>query len=346
VSAFRHPDHDFADLRRRVAQLPDSELIELYGDIRVLLGEVAMEDKTDLDIARRRRALECLRRAHDHLGRGYEQPLPARDYDRVRDTLDLPLSASAIKKAYGRWKNAQKALGGGHVPLNATQREVVRQASRHPKPAPGSPDAVERYLGFVRLFLDSNPSSPTRDRYLEWRRDYNQTRDPDDPPACNAANLSQVLGARRWIDIVSSARAGELVSHSADAPGPILTKFQAARLAGATSGWVVQSKDFPAPIARMGRCPVYLRSDVLAYRRGAPFPKRKPFANQSLIVDAAEIANLLGERPRTVRSRVTSHAWHLIPKPALTAPAAGTAWLRRDVERWLEERGASPRAEG
>jgi hypothetical protein len=98
---------------------------------------------------------------------------------------------------------------------------------------------------------------------------------------------------------------------------------------------MVMRKDFPSPIARAGRCPLFDRDEVIAFRDGQDFSKDEPYWDQERIVDSAEIQRIFDLTTRQIQTRIEATGWHLIPKPLLRVTGVGTIWLRADVEEWL-----------
>jgi len=72
----------------------------------------------------------------------------------------------------------------------------------------------------------------------------------------------------------------------------------------------------------------WLKDDVRAFFENSPFPKREEFELQNDYLSLADLAALMGKKPRMI-SQTTR-----LPKPAGLV-SRNRYWVRSEAERWL-----------
>ncbi len=95
--------------------------------------------------------------------------------------------------------------------------------------------------------------------------------------------------------------------------------------------YLANRSGFPVPVLVVGANRMWIRSDVVAFKEGRPFPAREENELRERYYVASEVAALLGIAEKTLRAATTR-------KPPMTAKVARRAlWLKKDVECWLAE---------
>jgi len=85
--------------------------------------------------------------------------------------------------------------------------------------------------------------------------------------------------------------------------------------------------------ASLGGARAFYKQDLLAYRDGKALPDRAEGEAQHLILDATQIANMLGLEPSSLPSYRQAGCFHLIPEHS--GQVGGRYyWLRGEVRDW------------
>ncbi len=92
-----------------------------------------------------------------------------------------------------------------------------------------------------------------------------------------------------------------------------------------------------------GRCNLWLRDDVLAYRDEKSVEDRPPYWMQSDLLFTKDVAKRMGVSAARIARLVRNQEWlrGRIPEPCVVGIRVVTVWWRHDVERFLEELGAA-----
>lgn len=288
----------------------------------------------------RREALGAMERVAERLGLGAGVAPTVTQYREACSGAASEWSSARIIRAWGRYRLAEQAFRGERIPATAAQRSLQRYSS-------GKAHHYEPPLVGVRQWLGTNPASDTGTDYDDYVREHNSDLVRG---KIEGLALIQKGAVRRslglpWPDILAVARC------EADA-APLQTRYEKERLeadtgplgliSATTVGLVLgmarqdiarRRDDFPKPVVKVGRLHGWLLADVMAYREGEPFPRRKPGAMQHRVIDVAGLGELLGMASQGVRSAVRSGRPTVLPPDGRLGDAF--YWLRKGVEAWL-----------
>jgi len=183
---------------RRVLQLSDRELLELYRRLRdyLALGP-GDRDAVDPEIEARAASLEAMQRAAEHERLPPGQAPTVQQYQAAHRALALPLSHQQVIRRWGYWRTAVMAFEGQRTVRTTEQRSLLRatagRARRH-----------EDYIAGVRRWLDSQPAVLTDGDYDGFVTTYNQRRPDGATPLVKAHTLRRTF-AIGWNDILAVA---------------------------------------------------------------------------------------------------------------------------------------------
>jgi predicted DNA-binding transcriptional regulator AlpA len=286
-----------------------------------------------------------MRAAATHLGLPAGQAPMVEEFKRAARETDLPMTFGVAHAAFEkRWGDAQRFFRGEHVPETAAQRRTRREAK-----AMRSPESEHPLTGLRRfLAQEPPPASTTRDDYERWAREMNANLPRGwGRIAQNSNNLCRVLGTS-WEGALRVARGETRLEHEQQeslaaklaATGPLVGTDLAARMLGVNRNDLVKLPDHPQPVAVLGSKPLWLRSEIEAYKAGKRVFRHERGSQQGDWVDTSGLAERLGVAQRSVARWVENSRWHKVPRPAgMTADRR--YWRRREVDQWLRERAES-----
>jgi predicted DNA-binding transcriptional regulator AlpA len=318
-----------------LADLPRAEQLALFARLRAYLGEgVGAENDLDRLLERQTLALTCLGRVYRHLSRPRAERLMVREYEALVAELELPMSRSAVVRAWASWDNAVDAFRGEPIRLTPRQRESRRQASRTVV------DQAELLLP-LKCFLESNPSRVDSPAYNAFAKEWNRRRLPREPHAYASTRLQN--GGWGFAQLVAQAR-GEPPAEPPDDRYPeLVSSGLATRLARLPTRTSVRSKPFPHPVAVVATRRLWLRDEVIAFRDRQPWPKHEPLWMQDELLGPEELARATGLSRAMVSNRMKDRTWEFgqLPVPWITdlPQSLPFIWRRSDVDAWLRRRG-------
>jgi predicted DNA-binding transcriptional regulator AlpA len=314
---------------RRFSDLTPRAQLEVFALIRNYLdGEVA-EIGVDRAIAKRRDALEVLRRVAADLELPKGEAPTTTQFREASKRLGLGWSVAKVGRAWGKWRFACEAYTGHHLRRTAVQQAVLNANT-------GKKRAQEDYVTSLRLWLDTSPVAETITAYDKWAQEFNEVLPHNQPPACLWSPIHHNLRVG-FHDALRVARNEVALSDCVKSKGdhtkehgPLVSKqwmqgeygLSAHRAAN-----LPRSPQFPKPIVMLSRRRAWLKDDVRAYFENRPFPKRKEFELQDEYLSLAELAALMGKKPRMI-SQTTR-----LPEPAGLV-SLNRYWLRSEVEQW------------
>jgi predicted DNA-binding transcriptional regulator AlpA len=318
-----------------LVDLPRAEQLAFFTRLRAYLGDgVGAENDQDRLLERQALALTCLGRIYRHLGRPLTERLMVREYEALVAELELPMSRSAVVRAWGSWDNAVDAISGEPLRLTPRQRETRREASLIVI------DQGELILPLKR-FLESNPVRVDIPAYNAFAKEWNRRKAPQEPYAYASTRLQNTGSG--FAQLVAQAR-GEPQAEPLDDEYPELVSCgMATRIARLPSRASVRSKGFPHPVAVVATRRLWLRDEVVAFRDREPWPKHEPLWMQDEILGPEELARATGLSRAMVSNRMKDRRWELgqLPVPWVTnlPQSLPFIWRRSDVDAWLRRRG-------
>jgi hypothetical protein len=151
---------------RRFADLTSRAQVEAFALMGGYLEGDVQETATDVDMARRKAALEAIERVAEELGRPEGQAPTTTQFKEVSKRLGLGWSVSKVGRTWsGKWCFACEAYVGHRLRRSARQQGLLD--------AQGKRRVYEDYATSLRLWLDTNPVVETTVAYDRWAREFN-----------------------------------------------------------------------------------------------------------------------------------------------------------------------------
>lgn len=330
-------------LQRFFALAPKDQLAS-YRVIRDYLAARIRETRRDRLVEERAAALDAFAAVVEHLGLEPGRAPTAREFDTAARELGLDWNRGRVQRLWGRWRFASEAFRGERTPESADRRAQRRAAI-------GRSRGREAGLVALRLWLRDQPSRETVRDYETWAAQYNGLLPDGEVPLPTAATIRRWIPVT-WRDAVKMAR-GELSADKARPPqkavrgrrcrGPykLIPPGDVEALLGLGRGRaraVISGPSFPRPVIVLDRLRLWVKSDVVAYKNGRPFPKRKTNEFRSLYLTTAEVIKLTG----LSRSGVDTGA-KKVPAPAVQMSGTNL-WLRSELDEWLKRQTTNGRS--
>ncbi len=264
---------------QRIYELSTREQYEVYAALRdYLASSPDRGDPVETAIDRRAAALAAMQRVVEHLGLPNGTAPTTTQFAAASKELGLGWGTTAVAEAWGRFRNAQRAIRGEPVPESPQQRATRRRRS-------GRRRNHEAYLAGVARWLRTEPASTTQRDYDTWARAFNRDH-PDDLPLVRGGSIVSTLGLP-WdtlkacavgdVDYKEAARQHSHERISRDS-GPL--NVVSSGTTGLILGWGSQQvakyarrDDFPTPVLAFTNGVIaFVRDDIEAYSRGEPSP--------------------------------------------------------------------------
>jgi hypothetical protein len=327
-----------AALLQNFAGLTDEEQLLAYEAITEYLGAGETRLVVDPEIEERAEALRVMRAVVEHLGRDDASKLLVREFNEAPEKVREEWKSGRVIRAWGTWVLARQALSG------ARKTETARQRSL--RSVYGSTKlSTDDYLAGVRAWLATDPPKVTQLAYMDWRKEWNNTRPEGALPYPVPASIRQGLNLT-WRTTVEVAR-GEITVEDArkdefrhtrsinTGEHHFVTRMDIAQIADKNPGVtdvMTHAHDFPTPVLVKGKRRLWLLEDVEAYLAGSAVPEREVNELGHLYMNSQEVAELLGrDRTSINRSRLSD-----IPEPVFRSHA-DRLWRRRDAEAFKKE---------
>lgn len=328
----RHEQQELESVLHRFADLTARTQLEAFSLMRQYLGGDVAEIAVDREIAKRKAALEAMQQVAANLRLPAGQAPTTTQFREAAKRLSLPWSVSKVGRAWGRWRFACEAFTGHHLRRTARQQGVLDAHT-------GKRRVYEDYVTALRLWLETKPQAEVITSYEAWAREFNEVLPHDQKPVPGWTAIAHNLRIG-FHDALRVARGetslAELPKRRGDHTkeyGPLVSRQWIAGEYGLSphhAAHVPRRPDFPKPVVMLSGTRAWLKEDVQAYFANKPFPKREEFELQETYLSRAELAALMGKRPRMM-SQTT-----LTPEPAGLV-SRKRYWRRGDVEDWLEE---------
>lgn len=325
-----HEQQELEAVLQRFADLSSRAQVEAFSLMREYLGGGVKETAIDQEIARRKAALEALRQVAADLRLPDGQAPTTTQFRETAKRLGLGWSVSKVGRAWGKWRFACEAYAGHRLRRTARQQGVLDAHT-------GKRRVYEDYVTCLRLWLDTRPPAETIAAYDRWAQEFNEVLPRNQKPVLGWAAIYYALRVG-FHDALRVGR-GEVAlvevpkrrgDHTKD-EGPLASRQWIAGEFGLSphqAANVPRSPKFPKPVVMLSGRRLWLKDDVRTYFSNKPFPERQGFDLRDDYLGLAELAALMGKRPRMI-SQTTR-----LPK------AAGIAgktryWRRDEVEQWL-----------
>lgn len=339
----RHEQQEIETVFRRFADLSARAQVEAFGRIRAYLDGGIEETKTEIEMARRKGALEALQRVAEELGLPDGQAPTTTQFREGARQLGLDWSVSKVGRAWGgKWRFACEAYVGHRLRRSSSQQAMLD--------AEGKRRAFEGYLTCVRLWLETSPALETVVAYDRWAVAFNEALPRNQLPVVRWTTINNHLRvslhdairvARGEVELAAcqTTRNGHAKEY-----GPLASKQWIAGEYGLTphqAANVPRRPEFPKPVVMLSGTRCWWKDDVRAYFEGRHVQKRvEEFELQAEYLSLAEVAALMGKRPRMI-SQTTR-----MPESAGLV-GKKRYWERAEVERWVAanaERSRTTRA--
>jgi predicted DNA-binding transcriptional regulator AlpA len=327
-----HEQQELEAALQRFADLSSRAQVEAFSLMREYLDGGIKETRLDHQIARRKDALDALRQVSADLGLPKGQAPTTTQFRETAKRLGLDWSVSKVGRAWGKWRFACEAYVGHRLRRTARQQGVLDAHT-------GKRRVCEDYITGLRLWLETHPVAETMKAYEKWTREFNEVVPHNQKPVCGWATIGHNLRIG-FHDALRVAR-GEVAlvdvpkrhSDHTQERGPLASTHWIAGEYGLSphhSVNVPRRPDFPKPVVKLSGTHMWLKEDVHAYFANKPFPSRQEFELQDEYLSLAELAALMGKKPRMISQDT------LLPKPAGIA-GNRRYWQRGEVGRWLQE---------
>lgn len=343
----RHRDARQAAVKAVLALPPQEQIETTLALIDLVGGELGGESVGERRLRRRAQGLHDIGRAAEALGLPAGGVPTVHQYDPTARDLGL-LSSQQIIRAFGRWSNATRALRGERMPETPEQR--ARRLG-----TTGKQRSHEDYLTGVRLWLDSSAESDALKSYDMFVDAYNKERDEGELPLVRGNSIRAAFGLS-WTEILSVVRGETELAAAVEA-----RRDRARREAGSiglignqgvalllghvstATPQLVKEPGFPTAVARVGKTPVWLLSDIDAYSAEQVVPTRHEGEMQDELIESPELAEALGIQLNSLHAQIHRGLWGTVPPPGATV-GGRHVWRRVDVDAWFRKRGRAPRA--
>lgn len=292
-------EHETEPIIGQLLGLPWRAQSEVYHALGDSLG--LQEDKPGRrrELTQRAEALDAMRATIEHLGLTPGQQLETREYERARKELGLNISAAAIIRRWGAWREAISVLAGERARTTERQRAHWRAINN-------SARTHEQHLAGIKRWLDSEPEHNTKSAYDNWALD--DENHPEQAPPVTADAITDAL-ALPWKTVLAVVKGKQALPAAQQARlrtlrqegGPLklvgvvyiaLLYKQSERAAHK----LVLDEGFPVPVAytTMNKRRVWYQRDIDAHYAGKRVPKRKLFEAQDKIILSEELRAQLG----------------------------------------------------
>jgi hypothetical protein len=330
-------DGEVAAFMRRFYELSPAGQLAAWLAARAYLGSAAESTEADDELEERHAALGVMRAVCTELSLPEGAAPTARQFDSSTVARDGGWSSARVTGAFGRWRFACDQLLDRTRRRSATQRAAVRASRR------GVQRERDDYLRGIRLWLSTTDAASCALDYDAWRSEYNESRAEGEPPLVSYSRLRQVFHCS-WDDLKKLAL-GELTPEGAGArasrrprvvrhgPHDLIAFGEVRSLLGlglTAARNETRSPRFPAPAythPRGARNRLWLHSDVQAYLRGEPGPRREANHLQELYLDAVAVAHLLKLAVISVSTRSSPR----VPEPTVSLGGL-QLWLRDQIQ--------------
>jgi predicted DNA-binding transcriptional regulator AlpA len=326
-------------LLQRFFALAPREQLAAYRAIRDYLATRIHETKRDRLVETRAAALDALASVASHLKLEPGVAPTPREFDAGARDLGLDWNRSRVARAWGRWRFAKEAFAGGRLRDSADQRARRRATA-------GRARTQEAALVAVRLWLATHPPKETVRDYEAWAEEHNDKLAPGDLPLPNATTIRKRIPIT-WRDIIRVGRDEITVKQGrpprehvrrrhAHGEHHLISVLGVSEILAHGDGYDIRKEiskpSFPRPVVALNRVRLWLRDDVVAYKKGRPFPERKQNELRYLYLTTPEVLQATG----LSRSGLGNGA-HGVPSPAIQAGSINL-WLRSEVDAWLKRR--------
>lgn len=331
-------------LQRFYALLPKDQLA-VYRAARDYLAARIHETKRGRLVEERAAAIDALEAVASHLKLEPGVAPTPRQFDEAAHALDLRCgrgqrwNRSRVGRAWGKWRFAKEVFLGRRLRDSADQRAWRRATA-------GRVRTQEAAVVAIRLWLATNPTKETVRDYETWAAEHDDVLKAGELPLPNATTIRNRIPIT-WADIVRLAR-GEISldegrprrrhvrRRHAHGDHELISAAGVGALLGTQSRALTKQQlsepSFPTPVVVLNRVRLWLREDVVAYKRGGKVPERKQNELRHLYLTTAEVMKATG----LSRSGLEQRA-HGVPAPAIKAGSINL-WLRTEVDEWLEGR--------
>lgn len=335
-----------AALLRRLTELSEQDQLLAYEAIRDYLAGANPSIGGDAQLDGRLEALRVMRAVVEHYRLEDPRKLGVKQFDEAPEEIREGWRSGQIIRVFAKWGFARDALAG------ARPRETTRQRALRSRTG-ASRLQTDDYLASVRDWLATKPPKTRPQDYDGWVSEqrvlaFDGKSEPLVRP--RSAAIKSGLGVFSWEAVVRMAR-DELSLKEAKEIGPTKRRRPPSRMehdlvsvadASAITGRsihtikaVSRGNDFPTAVLLISGARYYFRSDIEAYFKSKPFPRREHNELRGTYISRHDAATMAG---------LTSQSFHKTSdRPPPVAQIGGrNIWLRSEVEAWVEERERRP----
>lgn len=331
-------------LQRFYALLPKDQLV-VYRAARDYLASRVHETKRDRLVEERAAAIDALETVAAHLKLELGVAPTPRQFDDAAHALDLRCergqrwNRSRVSRAWGKWRFAKEVFLGRRLRDSADQRARRRATA-------GRARTQEAALVAIRLWLTTSPATETVRDYETWAAEQDDVLKAGELPLPNATTIRNRIPIT-WPDILSLAR-GEISLDQGRPPRRhirrrhshgdhhLVSAAGVGEILGTATRPLTKQElskpSFPTPVVVLNRVRLWLREDVVAYKKGRAVPERTENELRHLFLTTPEVL----KATRLSRTGL-EHGAYGVPSPTIKAGSINL-WLRSEVDEWVKGR--------
>ena len=330
------------DVMRRIYRLPVREQLMVFRMLREYLGGQAGDETVfEKEIRERQGALDAMRRVAEHLHLAEDIAPSSIEYKQAPKAVTQGWSLTKVGRAWGRYRLAQQAYRGEHVPSSVSQRSLRRSLS-------GRKQKCDTHLNGLRAWLATGPHTKATRDYDAFVKKHNSdlVLSGHGSPFVSAYSVRCALGLG-WDGALA------LAEDDADQDAlrerflrerigretkclPVIGVTTTALLLGRTVWRVRQLRrmeGFPTPVLRIrGRDGWYLE-DIEAYKAGDQPKLRELDELRPMILDSHDMSRMLGVGLSAIFTNARLDGSRVPPPDGYLGPTM--YWLREPTEARL-----------